>query len=111
MMLTGNGAAILGHEVGAVLQDQRHSALGVGLPVQGGGLADGEVVAAFGDIEGVPAALGGGQGRQGAENEVDGGAHGVLIIKSVTQRDEGRNERRKTRGGKRKGEKKQKYMA
>jgi hypothetical protein len=79
MMLTGNGAAILGHEVFAVLQDQRHSALGVGLPVQGGGLADGEVVAAFGDLEGVPALLGGGQGHQGAENEVDGGAHGVLM--------------------------------
>jgi hypothetical protein len=34
----------------------------------------------------------------------------VLIIKRVTQRDEGRNERRETRGGKRKGGKKQKWL-
>ena len=65
----GRGGGLAG------LQAQRDSTVGVGAPLQGGGLARGELVATLGVVEGILSAGGRGNGGQGSGGEEGEGAH------------------------------------
>lgn len=73
MILTNNDVSRVRSDVLARLELQRDGAAGGGLPVQGGGRAGLEVVAAVRDVERV--LLSSNNGRQGAHGEVQNRAH------------------------------------
>lgn len=74
-VLTGNGSALVGRSHGTLLQAQSDGAASSGIPLQGGGLANGEGISSGGNLKGVGRAASGGNSRKSGDSQADERAH------------------------------------
>jgi hypothetical protein len=75
-ILTGNGSAAVGSRHGTLLQAQRDGAASSRIPLQGGGLANGEAISIGGNLKWVGHAASGSNSRKSGDSQVDDRAHG-----------------------------------